>query len=57
MKTNIQKAAAAMGKKGGSAKSEAKTAAVRANGAKGGRPRKISPPEGTCILRACRRNS
>ena len=35
----ISKAAAALGKKGGSSKSEAKQAAVRANGAKGGRPR------------------
>lgn len=34
----ITSAAAALGRKGGSAKSEAKTAAVRANGAKGGRP-------------------
>jgi hypothetical protein len=40
MTTNkeISNAAAALGRKGGSAKSEAKTAAVRANGAKGGRP-------------------
>ena len=37
--TEISQAAAAMGRKGGSAKSEAKTAAVRANGAKGGRPK------------------
>lgn len=36
--TDITSAAAALGRKGGSAKSEAKTAAVRANGAKGGRP-------------------
>ena len=35
---DISNAAAALGRKGGSAKSEAKTAAVRANGAKGGRP-------------------
>lgn len=35
------RAAAALGKKGGRVKSEAKAAAVRANGAKGGRPRKI----------------
>lgn len=36
--TDITTAAAALGRKGGSAKSEAKTEAVRANGAKGGRP-------------------
>ena len=40
MKTNIQQAAAAMGKKGGAAKTEAKKAASRSNGKKGGRPRK-----------------
>ena len=40
MKTAIQKAAAAMGRKGGSAKSERKTAAARKN-AKKPRPRKI----------------
>jgi hypothetical protein len=34
------KAAASLGKKGGRAKSPAKTAAVRENGKKGGRPRK-----------------
>jgi hypothetical protein len=34
----ISKAAAAMGKKGGSAKTERKAAAAKANGAKGGRP-------------------
>jgi hypothetical protein len=32
--------AAALGRKGGQAKSDAKTAAVRENGKKGGRPRK-----------------
>lgn len=37
MKDDISKAAAAMGRKGGSAKSEAKTSAARSNGAKGGR--------------------
>ena len=37
MKTT-SKAAAALGARGGRAKSDAKTAAVRANGAKGGRP-------------------
>ncbi|MGL4715895.1 MAG: DUF2442 domain-containing protein [Aeromonas sp.] len=35
--------ASRMGAKGGKAKSAAKTAAVRANGAKGGRPRKQVP--------------
>jgi hypothetical protein len=34
------RAAAALGRKGGKAKSEAKAAAARANGAKGGRPRR-----------------
>lgn len=38
MSDDISKAAAALGRKGGAARSEAKTAAVRANGAKGGRP-------------------
>lgn len=33
-------AAVSLGRKGGSVKSEAKTTAVRANGAKGGRPKK-----------------
>ncbi len=33
-------AAVALGRKGGKAKSEAKTAAARENGKKGGRPRK-----------------
>lgn len=36
--TDISQAAAALGRKGGSVKSEAKAAAVRANGALGGRP-------------------
>ena len=35
---DISNAAAALGRRGGKAKSEAKSAAVRANGAKGGRP-------------------
>jgi hypothetical protein len=39
--TEISTAAAALGRKGGSAKSEAKTTAVRANGALGGRPKAI----------------
>lgn len=37
MKTDIQKAAAALGR----VKSEAKAAAAKVNGAKGGRPRKV----------------
>ena len=45
MKTDIQQAAAAMGKKGGAAKTEAKKAAARANGKKGGRPRKTKDHE------------
>ena len=36
--TEISTAAAALGRKGGSAKSEAKASTARANGAKGGRP-------------------
>lgn len=40
---NTSRAAAALGRKGGKAKSEAKAAAARANGAKGGRPRKAKP--------------
>jgi hypothetical protein len=36
----IREAAALMGRRGGSVKSEAKTAAVRRNGKLGGRPRK-----------------
>jgi hypothetical protein len=35
----VSQAAAALGRKGGSAKSPAKTAAVRENGKKGGRPK------------------
>lgn len=38
------KAAQALGKLGGSVKSEAKAAAVRANGGNGGRPRKFKDP-------------
>ena len=45
MKTNIQKAAAAMGRKGGSAKTERKAAAAKANGAAGGRPGMYSVTE------------
>lgn len=36
--------AVALGRKGGSVKSEAKADAARRNGAKGGRPRSIKPP-------------
>lgn len=36
--TDITSAAAALGRKGGQAKTDAKAAAVRANGSKGGRP-------------------
>jgi hypothetical protein len=39
-------AAAELGRRGGSVRSAQKTAAVRANGAKGGRPRKNAPPKG-----------
>lgn len=39
MKTSA--AAATLGRKGGQAKTEAKTAAVRENGKKGGRPKKV----------------
>ena len=38
---HIKYAASLMGKKGGSVKSEKKTLAVRQNGKKGGRPRKV----------------
>ena len=37
--------ASEMGRKGGAAKSDAKTAAARANGAKGGRPKKEKEKE------------
>jgi len=37
---DLSSAAAALGRRGGLAKSEAKAAAVRENGKKGGRPRK-----------------
>ena len=42
MTNSLSKAAAEMGKKGGSSKSEAKTRASRKNGQKGGRPKKCS---------------
>jgi hypothetical protein len=38
--SEISKAAAAMGRKGGASKSKAKADAAKANGKKGGRPRK-----------------
>lgn len=38
--TEIATAAATLGRKGGTAKTEAKTAAARANGISGGRPRR-----------------
>jgi hypothetical protein len=38
--------ASQLGRKGGAAKSPAKSAAARANGAKGGRPRKLPPAAG-----------
>ena len=41
--SSISQAAAAMGRKGGSVKSESKTAAAVANGKKGGRPKKAKP--------------
>lgn len=39
----IRKAMAALGSRGGKATSAAKAAAVRENGKKGGRPRKLTP--------------
>jgi hypothetical protein len=38
---NLSQSASAMGKKGGSSKSKAKSTASRANGKLGGRPKKI----------------
>ena len=43
---------AQIGAKGGATTSEAKVAAVRANGAKGGRPRKDGLPPGARLLEA-----
>ena len=42
-RTQIAKIAAALGKLGGSVKSKKKAKAARANGKKGGRPRKAKP--------------
>ena len=47
------KAAASLGKKGGLAKSPAKTAAVRENGKKGGRPNENAALRGA-MARLCR---
>jgi hypothetical protein len=52
--TEISNAAAALGRKGGSAKSEAKTTTARANGAKGGRPT-IKPGHSQKNIAAVRR--
>lgn len=41
----ILSAAASLGQKGGSAQSERKSQAARENGKKGGRPRKVKPPD------------
>lgn len=41
--TRLHRAAVALGKRGGRAKTPAKAAAARANGRKGGRPRKRPP--------------
>ena len=41
VRSKISKAAAELGRKGGAVRSEAKAAAVRANGALGGRPVKL----------------
>lgn len=46
MTNELSKAAAALGRKGGKAKSEAKTKAARENGKKGGRPRKEMKDKG-----------
>lgn len=47
MKRHIRKFLAEIGSKGGKAKSEAKAAAAKKNGAKGGRPRKKPKDEAT----------
>lgn len=46
MTTDITNAAAALGRKGGQARTEAKQAASRNNGKRGGRPRKTLLPVG-----------
>lgn len=43
-KQDLSKAAAALGRKGGASKSEAKVTAARVNGKKGGRPRDNKSP-------------
>jgi predicted butyrate kinase (DUF1464 family) len=50
MKSQITKYLATIGRKGGKAKTPAKAAAVRANGCKGGRPRKDSKRPDTSAL-------
>jgi len=41
-KPSKNRAAVSLGRKGGKVRSEAKAEAARANGAKGGRPRKVT---------------
>jgi hypothetical protein len=43
--TDISQAAAALGKKGGASRSEAKRRAAKENGKNGGRPKKVKPVE------------
>lgn len=43
----VRSAAIAMGRRGGSARSERKATASRLNGRKGGRPRKVAAPGGS----------
>lgn len=47
-------AAQALGRLGGKAKSEAKTEAVRANGAKGGRPKGKTPAQKSAAMKCVR---
>jgi hypothetical protein len=42
---DLKSAASALGKKGGASRSEAKRRAAKENGKKGGRPKKVAPPE------------